>query len=301
MKILVSGATGMIGSALVPALRDDGHAIVGISRRARGGDRDGVHWDPEHGEIDADALTDIDAVIHLAGANLADGRWTSERKRQILESRVKGTRLLVHTFAQFVRRPRVFLSASAVGFYGDTGEAEVDESIAPGSGFLAHVCRRWEAEALRAAPFGIRVVLVRSGMVLEPTGGALARLLPVFRTGLGGPVGGGRQWMSWIAIDDWIALVRHALARSEIEGPINAVAPHPVRNSELAEVLGRVLGRPARVPAPALAVKLLLGAELAEQTVLQSCRAIPRRAIESGFVFQFPALESALQHLLERD
>jgi uncharacterized protein (TIGR01777 family) len=250
--------------------------------------------------MDDRALDGVDAVIHLAGANLAEGRWTSARKKAIQESRVKSTRLLVGRILARGARVRTVVSSSAVGIYGDTGEAAADETTPGGRGFLADVCRAWEAEAQKVRARGTRLVLMRTGVVLTPQGGALGALLPVFRRGAGGPVGGGRQWMSWISVDDLAAAFLHVLETESVAGPCNGVAPEPVRNAALTETLGRVLHRPAVVPVPAMALRLLFG-QMADETLLASCRVVPGVLANSGFIFRHPHLETALRHVLGQE
>ena len=257
-----------------------------------------IFWDPSRGEIDAASLEGVDAVVHLAGANIA-GRWTAERRRRILESRSAGTELLSKTLGSLSRPPRVLVSSSAIGFYGDTGDRVVDESAPAGDGFLAEVCRAWEAATRPVEDAGVRVVHLRTGIVLTPRGGALARLLPPFRAGLGGPVGSGAQQMSWIAADDAIGAIHHCLFCDELRGPVNATAPEPVANAEFGRTLGRVLRRPARLPLPAAALRLALG-EMGEQLLLASQGVAPRRLLDSGFAFQLPSLEAALRFELGR-
>lgn len=296
MKILISGATGLVGSALTPFLAERGHQVVRLSRSGRPGT---VYWNPAGDEIDATGLMGVAAVIHLAGANLADGRWTASRKQEIRRSRVDGTRLLVTTLAQLPEPPQVLVSASAIGYYGDTGGQSVDEAAPVGQGFLADLCLAWEAEAMKAAHFGARVTLLRSGVVLSRAGGALAKMLPIFRAGLGGRIGSGRQWVSWIALDDLLEGVAHVLGR-ESAGPINVVAPGAVTNADFTATLARVLGRPAGIPVPATALKLAYG-EMAKETLLASCRVVPARLEAEGFRFKFSGLESALRHALSGD
>lgn len=298
MKILVSGASGLIGGALVPYLTTGGHEVL---RLARGGRRRAgvVTWDPSAGTLDPAALDGVEAVVHLAGENIAGGRWTAARKAQIRDSRVVGTRLLCEALADMARPPKVLVAASAIGFYGHRGNDVVDEDSAPGGGFLADVCREWEAATAPAAAAGIRVVNLRFGIVLSAAGGALATMLTPFRLGLGGPVGGGEQYMSWIAIEDVADAVLFALTTPALAGPVNAVAPTPVTNAELTATLARVLARPAVVPLPAVAVRLLFG-EMGEELLLASTRVAPHRLTEAGFHFRFPELEPALRHLLGR-
>lgn len=297
MRILVTGAGGLIGGALVPLLTAGGHQVL---RLTRGRKRPGAAlWDPDQGSIDRAALAGLDAVVHLAGENISAGRWTAEKKARIHDSRVHGTRLLCEALAALQRPPAVLVAASAIGFYGDRGRDVVDEDSAPGAGFLADVCKEWEAATAPAAARGIRVVNLRFGVVLSAKGGALASMLTPFKLGLGGPVGGGEQYMSWIAAADAAAAVLFALATPSLSGPVNAVAPAPVSNAEFARTLGAVLARPAVLPLPAFAVRLLFG-EMGEELLLASARVEPHRLQAAGFRFRFPELEPALRFLLGR-
>lgn len=297
MRILISGSTGLIGSAAVAALAADGHEIV---RLVRGSARPGaLAWDPEAGRIDAAALEGFDAVVHLAGESIAGGRWTAERKRRIRDSRVAGTELLAGALAQAKARPSVLVAASAIGFYGNRGSEELDEGSAMGEGFLAEVCRDWEASTRAALRAGIRVAHLRFGIVLSAKGGALAKMLLPFRLGLGGRVGDGRQWMSFVALDDAVAALRFALGHAGASGPLNVVAPEPVTNAEFARALGRVLHRPAVVPLPAFALRLALG-EMADALLLSGARVLPRRLLAAGFRFRCPSADAALRAALGR-
>ena len=295
MKVLVSGSTGLIGSALVPRLASAGHDVVPLVRRRPGPTERAIAWDPEAGAIDRAKLEGADAVIHLAGENVF-GRWTAAKKERIRDSRVLGTRLISETLAGLAARPRTLLAASAIGFYGNRGDEELTEDSASGDDFLAQVSREWEAATQPAARAGIRVVNMRFGVVLTPSAGALAKLLPPFRLGLGGPVGSGNQYLSWIALDDALAVIMRLLTGS-LQGAVNITAPAPVTNREFAKTLGHVLGRPAIIPVPAFALRIAFGAEGAE--MLQSGqRVLPARLLESGFEFRFPTVEPALRHLL---
>ncbi len=296
--IAVSGSHGFIGSALVPALLARGDRVMRLVRGTAPGAGD-VAWDPSAGRIDAGRLDGVDAVIHLAGENISAGRWTPARKTRIRDSRVHGTRLLAETLTRLSRPPRVFISASATGYYGSRGSEILREDSAPGSGFLADVCRDWEAAADPARRAGVRVLHTRFGIVLSPRGGILGRVLPVFRMGLGGPLGTGRQYFSWIAVDDLIAAMLHVLTTESVSGPVNVVAPHPVTNAEFTRALGRALSRPAVVPVPAAALRLLFG-EMADDALLASERVEPARLLASGFVFRFPEIDTALRHLLQQ-
>lgn len=299
MRLAVTGSSGLIGSALLPLLETQGHQVTRLVRlqgRAAASGNTAL-WDPETGAVGSGALENCDAVIHLAGAGIADARWSASVKRELVASRVGPTRRLAETISRMKQRPSTWIVASGIGFYGDSGDAEQDESSAQGRGFLAELCRDWEAATQPARDAGVRVVHLRTGIVLSPQGGALARLLPVFRAGTGGPVGHGRQWMSWISIEDHIRLILHSLMEPELQGAVNAVAPEPVRNAEFVETLGKVLRRPAVVPAPAFALRLLFG-EMADALLLSGARVLPRAALSSGFAFQYPSLEPALRTLL---
>lgn len=299
MKIAVTGSSGLIGSALVPELVGAGHEILRFVRHGSLRRTGTALWDPTLGMIDASALEGLDAVIHLAGENIGAGRWSAAKKARIYASRVDGTRLLATAIAGLQRPPRTLVAASAIGYYGHREDDIVDEDSAPGAGFLANVVREWEAATQSAAQRGVRVVNMRFGMVLSSEGGALASMIPAFRFMLGGPMGSGEQYISWVAIDDAVGSVLHVLQHNELSGPVNAVAPTPVTNAEFSATLGRVLSRPAALPLPAFAVKLLFG-EMGEELLLSSTRVEPHRLKESGYAFRFPALEAALRHLLGR-
>lgn len=294
-SVAVSGASGLVGSALVPYLTTGGHRVVRLTRGDAHGD-DVVQWNPDGGSR-LDALDGIDAVVHLAGESIANGRWTPERKRRIHESRARGTRVLADALAALPHPPRVFVSASAVGIYGDRGDELLDESSQEGTGFLADVCRAWEAASAPLAACGTRVVHLRFGVVLTPSGGALASMLPPFRVGLGGPVGSGAQWVPWIAIDDLLDVIHRALVTPSLAGVVNAVAPEPVRQRELAAAIGRALHRPALVPVPAAVLRLALG-EVADALLLASARVVPARLRDAGHVFRMPDVDAALAHVL---
>ncbi len=301
LRILVSGASGLVGRALIPFLTTQGHEVVRLVRGAARGP-DEVAWDPASsaGELDLSRAGRIDAVVHLAGAGIADARWTESRRREIRDSRVRGTRLLAEALARLAVPPRVVVGGSATGFYGATGETLVDESAPPGAGFLAGVTQAWEEAWAPLAGRSTRLVFLRTGVVLSPAGGALAKLLPAFRLGLGGPVGDGRQWWSWISIDDLVGVIGHALRVDAVRGPVNAVAPEPVRSGDFAAALGAVLRRPAFLPAPAWALRLALGRGLADEALLASQRVEPGVLMATGYRFRHENVRAALRHVLGR-
>ena len=301
MKIIITGGTGLIGADLTQTLTRDGHEFQNLVRNLKFTSADRttfVRWNIERGEIDNPSqLEGRDAVIHLAGESVAEGRWTAERKRRIRDSRVNGTRLLVETLARLKAPPRIFLSASAAGFYGtDRGDETLTEESAGAGDFLADVCREWEAEAVRAETFGARVVLLRTGIVLSAKGGALAKMLPVFKMGAGGKLGNGRQFMSWIALADEIGAIRFALENETVRGAVNLSAPHPVTNAEFTQTLGGVLSRPTFLAVPPFALRLAFGEMGA--TVLGSLRVLPARLEAAGYRFKFPELKDALRTLI---
>jgi uncharacterized protein (TIGR01777 family) len=290
MKIVVSGSSGLVGSPLVQALEARGDTVVRLVH--------GRQWDLDRNVIDRASLEGSDAVIHLAGENIF-GRWTEAKKQRVRDSRVRGTRLLSNTLVGLTRPPTVLLAASAVGYYGDRGSQTLTESSSPGHDFLAEVAREWEEATGSAARAGIRVVNMRFGIVLSPAGGALGKMLTPFRMGLGGPIAGGTQYVSWIARPDLVAAIQHVLDKRDVSGPVNLTAPNPVTNREFATTLGKVLGRPAIVPVPAFALRMAFGADGA--AMLQAGqRVLPERLLASGFQFDFPAIEAALRHLLAR-
>ena len=296
MRIAVSGASGLIGSALVPLLTTAGHQVRRLVRSEPKGP-DEVRWNPAAGSLDPAALEGCDAVIHLAGESIASHRWTAAQKQKILASRVDSTKLLAAALAKMPQPPRICLAASAIGYYGSRGDERLDESSAAGDDFLADVVRQWEAALRPAADAGLRVVSTRFGVVLSPAGGALKTMLTPFRLGLGGRVGSGRQWMSWIALDDAVGAIYHTLSNDSLAGPVNLVTPNPVTNLEFTKTLGRVLGRPTIFPLPAPAARLALG-EMADALLLSSTRVYPARLLTSGYAFRFGELEPALRHLL---
>lgn len=298
MKIAITGSTGLVGSALVPFLTTGGHHVTRIVRTSTT-EADAV-WNPGTGQIDAGRLEGLDAIVHLAGENIAARRWNAEQKARIRVSRVQGTRFLCEMLAKLQRPPRVLISASAIGFYGDQGDRELTEESPFGSGFLPEVCREWEAATEAATKAGIRVVQLRFGVILSPAGGALAKMLTPFRLGLGGRIGNGRQWMSWIALDDVVGCIQHAVARASLHGPVNAVAPGPVTNREFTTTLGKVLWRPTPFPMPGFMARLAFG-EMANELLLASTRVLPRALLDSNYRFLYGDLESALRHLLGKD
>jgi hypothetical protein len=299
MKILISGSHGLVGKALVRSLVEDGHEVVRLIRRGHNIGELQIEWHPNQGRIDAQHLEGFAAVVHLAGESIASGRWTGEKKRSIRDSRVKGTSLLSEAIAQLSRPPAVFISASAIGYYGNRGDEELTETSPPGNDFLASVCVEWEAATRPAVEKGIRTVITRFGVILDRDGGALAKMLTPFRMGIGGRVGDGRQWMSWIALDDVINALKFLLLDSVVHGPVNIVAPNPVTNAEFTKSLGRVLSRPTFLPVPAFGARLAFG-ELADALLLSSQRVEPAVLTERGFAPYWPRLEPALQHLLQK-
>jgi len=299
MKIIMTGASGFIGSVLMPALQAEGHELIRMVRRTSGGSGKEILWDPNCASNNIKGLEGSDAVIHLAGENIGNARWTPEKKKRILQSRKRGTALLARSLASLKSPPKVLISASAIGYYGDRGEEILREDSAPGVGFLAEVCRAWEEATLPASDRGIRVVRLRTGIVLSTREGALSRMLPSFRLGLGGKFGSGRQYMSWICLDDLIEIFKFALQTS-LRGPVNMVAPNPVTNLEFVRTLGCVLSRPALLPLPGFALRVLLG-EMADSLLLSSARVEPGQLTAAGYRFKYPDLEGALQHVLQED
>lgn len=296
MRILISGASGLIGRALAEGLRAAGHTVQTLVRRKSDESQGEIAWDPEAGVLDSSRLEGVEVVVHLAGKPI-DGRWTEATKQAILDSRVRGTRLLAQAAAQLRTRPQVFICASAVGFYGSRGDESLDETSASGQGFLPDVCRAWEDAAGPARDAGLRTVHLRSGIALSRQGGMLARVLPPFKMGAGAVVGTGEQWISWISLADAIAAIQHVIACTELSGPVNLTSPQPVPNAEFTHTLGKVLGRPTLLPFPAFAVKLLLG-EMGDELLLAGQKVIPQKLLASGFKFAHPDLESALRWAL---
>jgi len=299
MRVLVTGSSGLVGSAIVDSLVADGHSVTRLVRSRADATRGEVRWDPLSGDLDPSGLDGLDAVVHLAGESIAAGRWTAARKARIRESRVAGTRTLCDALQRLAGPPGVLVSASAVGYYGDRADEVLDEDSAPGTGFLPEVCVAWEQAAVLAAEVGVRVVRLRIGIVLSAHGGALGRMLTPFRLGLGGILGSGRQYMSWIALDDLVRVFRHAIESGELSGAVNAVAPAPVTNREFTRALGRALSRPTWFPAPAPLLRLALG-EMAEALLLASTRVVPARLEAGGFRFLHADPEGALRSVLGR-
>jgi uncharacterized protein (TIGR01777 family) len=299
MRILVTGSSGLIGSALIPLLRKQGHEVVRLVRQPGATGESHAVWNPAAGKLEKSALEQTDAVVHLAGENIGAARWNDERKERMRRSRVSGTRLLSESLARLAVPPRVLVSASAVGYYGSRGDEVLTEDSQPGVDFLAEVCKEWEAATVPARQEGIRVVNLRIGMVLSGKGGALPAMLPPFKAGVGGKLGDGRQFVSWISINDLTRAISHAISTDSLSGPVNAVSPNPVRNVEMTKALGKVLRRPTFFSVPAFALRLLLG-EMADALLLSSQRVEPRHLLATGFTFQLPDFEPALRHLLNR-
>ena len=299
LTIAISGSSGLIGTALTTRLRADGHTVMPMVRTtAREGE---IHYDPRAGQLDPEHLIGVDAIVHLAGAGIGDRRWTAAYRREILESRTLSTSLIARSMAEVVNRggPRTLLSGSAIGFYGATDDQELNERSDAGDGFLADVCREWEAATSPADDAGIRVAHLRTGIVLSPAGGALKKLLPLFRFGLGGRMGSGRQWQSWISIDDQVGAIAFLLT-ADISGPVNLTAPTPVTNSEFTKVLAQALSRPALLPIPSFGPRLLLGRDLADALLFTGQRVLPDRLTEAGFAFEHSTLAEAFASLLRR-
>lgn len=300
MKIIVSGSHGLVGKAVLKSLTDDGHEVFRLVRHEPIFGAPEIWWDPSEGRVDAEHLEGHDVVVHLAGESIASGRWTSEKKRTILESRVKGTLLLSEALARLSRPPSVFLSASAIGYYGDRGDELLTEQSTLGNDFLANVCVEWEGATMPAVEKGIRTVHTRFGIILDDKGGALAKMLTPFRMGIGGRVGSGKQWMSWIALDDVISGLKFLMGETSTSGAVNFVAPNPVTNAEFTKTLGRVLSRPTFLPVPEFGARLAFG-EMADALLLSSQRVEPGVLKSKGFQFRWTTLESALKNILNRD
>jgi len=295
-RILVAGASGLIGKSLAAYLTTQGHDVLRLVRHPAA-ELDELTWNPNLAFLHAGPLDGIDAVINLSGANIADRRWSDRRRDAIIHSRRMATRTLVNAFKEMHCRPKVFISGSAVGYYGDGGDRPLHENCPAGEGFLAEVCQSWEEEAMRAESFGVRTAVIRTGVVLTPAGGALAKMLPLFRLGLGGPIGDGRSWMSWISAEDHVAAVLHVIASTRMSGPYNFVAPEAVTNAEFTTTLASVLNRPAFLRVPAAVLRAVFG-QMADETLLSSQRAVPERLAAAGYDFRHPRLEPALRHVL---
>lgn len=295
MRVAVTGSSGLIGRHLVPGLEASGHQVLRVVRGAGG--PGGPSWDPSEGRLEP-AAVDVDAVIHLAGAGIASRRWNASHKKTVLESRVQGTGLLASRIAESRVKPAVFVSSSAVGYYGDRGDEILTEVSASGGGFLAEVCRRWEAAAAPAVDAGVRTVFLRTGIVQAADGGALRAQVPVFKLGLGARLGSGRQWVSWVSIDDQVGAILHALGDDDVSGPINVVAPEPVTNARYTSVLAATLRRPALLAVPAVALRVALGTEMADEMLLASQRAVPAALDAAGYRWRHPSLAPALEELL---
>lgn len=297
MRVGITGASGLIGTALTAHLTGNGHEAVAFVRRPAATPSQ-ISWDPASGRLDPKDLDGLDAIVHLAGAGIGDKRWSDSYKREILESRTKSTVLLASRMAELDRKPTVFLSGSAIGIYGGTrGDEELDETSSYGSGFLADVCKEWEAATEAAESAGIRTAHLRTGIVLSPEGGALKKQLPLFKVGLGGRFGSGRQWQSWISITDEVRAIAHLLT-SSLSGPVNLTAPTPVTNTDFTRILAAVVKRPAMLPIPGFGPKLLLGSELADALLFTGQRVVPNALVKDGFVFAHPTLDVALRNLL---
>jgi uncharacterized protein (TIGR01777 family) len=291
VRVAITGSTGFLGSRLVASLTGDGHDVVRVTRPQT--------WDPDAGTIDATAFEGVDAVVHLAGEGIAEKRWSDEQKRRILESRTKGTTLLAATLAGLTDKPKVLLSGSAMGIYGDRGDEVLTEASAPGDGFLPDVCRAWEAAAKPAVEAGIRTAFLRTGLVLDPKGGALQKMLPLFKLGVGGRIGNGKQWWAWVSVDDWVGAARFLLDH-DVRGPVNITGPAPVTNAEFTKALGAVVHRPTALPVPSFGPKLLLGKELAHDLLLTSLRVMPDVLEREGYAFQHRDVTAALRGVLDR-
>jgi uncharacterized protein (TIGR01777 family) len=298
VKILVSGSHGLVGTALIKSLEQDGgHEIFRLVRHYPDSSSE-IEWSPDRYSIALARIEGFDAAVHLAGESIAEGRWTDEKKKKIRESRIKGTKLLADALANLSNPPRTLISASAIGYYGNRGDELLTEASGPGDDFLADVCREWEATTALATEKGIRVVNTRFGIILDAHGGALAKMLPPFRMGIGGKIGSGKQWMSWIALDDVVGGIKFALANDSIRGPVNFVAPNAVTNAEFTKTLGKALSRPTIFPIPAFGLRLLFG-EMADALLLSSQRVAPERLKATGYEFQYSQLQAALSHALD--
>jgi uncharacterized protein len=299
VKILVSGAGGFIGSALTEKLVSSGHRVIRLTRRPVTPGHDAISWDPQEGHLESNDLEGIEAVVHLAGEGIGDHRWTEAHKARVLDSRVRGTTLLAETIAGLSDPPKVMISQSGAHYYGfESGDRPLTEDAPPGGGFLANVVEQWETSTRAAERGGIRVVRTRSGVVLSPDGGALKKQLLPFKLGIGGKIGSGRQYFSWISLRDELDAMEFLLNRDDISGPVNLVAPKPVTNAEFTRALGDALGRPTFMPVPSLAIKVLFSAQMAEEMIFGGQRLVPKRLLDAGFQFRDPEVEAALREML---
>ncbi len=299
MKILITGASGLIGTALRKSFEEKGYEML-LASRSEAQDDEHIQWNSDTGFADDDLekLEGLDAVIHLAGEGIAGLRWSDEKKKAIRDSRVHGTRTMIETFEKLKKKPEVFISASAIGFYGDRGDEEMTETSAVGDTFLAETSREWEAESRRAEDLGIRTVILRNGIVLSRDGGALATMMTPFKLGVGGVIGSGKQWMSWVSLDDVVAAVNFALENEKLRGAVNVAAPNAVTNEEFTKTMGEVLYRPTFIPLPEFAVHMLMG-EMGDALLLDSTRVVPKRLLDAGFEFKYPDLKDALEHAVK--
>jgi len=300
MRILITGASGLVGSSLSERLRAQGHQISRLVRHSSNSSRGEAYWNPEGGSVDKTGIDVLnpEIVVHLAGENIAGGRWNAERKRKIHDSRVNGTRALADTLAHLEIRPKAFICASAVGYFGSRGDEVLTEESAPGDGFLAEVCQEWESASELASKAGIRTANLRFGVILSREGGALKKMLLPFKLGLGGVIGSGKQYMSWITLDDVVGAIEFAIQNESLKGPVNTVSPNPVTNKEFTKTLGRVLWRPTCFPLPASTARMLIG-EMADELLLASIRVKPAKLEKAGYKFQYPDLKEALKHVLK--
>ncbi len=302
MDIVVSGANGLIGSALVKSLIQDGHNVKSLSRDEKADSKYAIYWDPKNGKLKPERLNGVDAVIHLAGESIAgknpiQGRWTKTRKEEILQSRVKGTKLLSDTLAGLSNPPKVFICASAIGYYGDRADEKLDENSTRGKGFLADVCDEWEKATSESVKKGLRVVNTRFGVILSRDGGALKSMLPPFKMGVGGQIGSGKQYMSWIDIDDVVGAIKFAIKNDSLQGIVNVVSPNPLPNIEFTKILGHVIHRPTIFPIPAIGINTLFG-EMGNELLLASQRVYPKKLLDAGYQFKYSNLSSSMQHVL---
>ena len=299
MKVLITGASGLIGSELQKSFREKGYEMLLASRKEPKSDRD-IQWNPDTGFADEDLprLEGLDAVVHLAGESISALRWTDEKKKAIRDSRVHGTRTMIEAFARLEKKPEVFVSASAIGFYGDRGDDEMTETSSVGDTFLAETTKEWESESRRAEDMGIRTVLLRNGIVLSKDGGALGTMITPFKFGVGGVVGSGKQWMSWVSLDDMIAVINFAIENEKLRGAVNVVSPNPVTNEEFTKTLGEVLYRPTFLPLPEFAVNLMFG-EMGDALLIDSTKVLPKRLLDAGYKFKFSELKPALEHAVK--